>query len=422
MSSNSSTLVNPALLSREPRLLSSSERVVIDARGVGKSYRIRTQPPPTTFGEAAVARIRRFGRSVPAKDFRALDDVGFKICAGEAVGIVGRNGAGKSTLLKILTRVTAPTEGEVDIQGRLGSLLEVGTGFHPELTARENIYLNGSILGMRKKEIDASFDQIVEFAGVEKFLDTPVKRYSSGMYVRLAFAVAAHLPSDILLIDEVLAVGDSAFKAKSIAKMKSVLSEGRTILFVSHHLPSVEELCNRVIVLDAGKLVFEGSTDAGLRYYRQNSAGGASVQSERRRGNGTYRLERFEPVTPDFLPSAAKTFRFAIRNNSAVDSCIIGARILDEDLTELVSLDSSLLEFAIAPGADLTEGTFEIRTPWLKPGSYSMDVFLYNTEPVDEVIGACTFLVSEDLPYPGVVFDYTLRAPVVLGDFEWKID
>jgi len=189
----------------------------------------------------------------------ALKDVSFEVKRGEAVGIIGRNGSGKSTLLKILSRITAPTEGRAEIHGRVGSLLEVGTGFHPELTGRENIYLNGAVLGMRKAEVERKFDEISAFAEIEKFLDTPVKRYSSGMYVRLAFAVAAHLEPEILVVDEVLAVGDAAFQKKCLGKMSNVASEGRTVLFVSHNMAAVQELCQRAILLREGQIVDDNS-------------------------------------------------------------------------------------------------------------------------------------------------------------------
>ncbi|RME47458.1 MAG: ABC transporter ATP-binding protein, partial [Chloroflexi bacterium] len=191
----------------------------------------------------------------------ALRDVSFEVKRGEVVGIIGRNGAGKSTLLKILSRITEPTSGRAEIHGRVGSLLEVGTGFHPELTGRENIYLNGAILGMRKREIDRKFDEIVAFAEIEKFIDTPVKRYSSGMYVRLAFAVAAHLEPEILLVDEVLAVGDAAFQKKCLGKMGDVAKEGRTVLFVSHNMAAITSLCQRAIWLEEGKIKEDGSAE-----------------------------------------------------------------------------------------------------------------------------------------------------------------
>lgn len=199
----------------------------------------------------------------------ALKDVSFTIKPGEVVGIIGTNGAGKSTLLKILSRITAPTKGKVTIKGRVSSLLEVGTGFHQELSGRENVYLNGTILGMTKREIDSKFDEIVEFSGVDRFLDTPVKRYSSGMRVRLAFAVAAHLEPEILIIDEVLAVGDAAFQRKCLDKMESVGKEGRTVLFVSHSMPAVTRMCERVIMLDSGRKLLDGSSHEVVRRYLQ---------------------------------------------------------------------------------------------------------------------------------------------------------
>jgi lipopolysaccharide transport system ATP-binding protein len=224
-------------------------------------------------------------RGRPATDryeeFWALRDADFEVQAGEVVGIIGRNGAGKSTLLKILSRITKPTTGEVELRGRVGSLLEVGTGFHPELTGRENIYLNGAILGMGRREIDRKFDQIVAFAEVERFLDTPVKRYSSGMYVRLAFAVAAYLEPEILIVDEVLAVGDLAFQRKCLGRMQEVGRTGSTVLFVSHNMPAVESLCTRAILMDGGRVVRDGVVAELIDEYRRRtmalqSGGGAS--------------------------------------------------------------------------------------------------------------------------------------------------
>lgn len=245
----------------------SAPAIVVN--GLGKKYKIGLRERAhDTFREAIVGaikapfrRLRTLGEATTAEDeFWALRDVSFEVQPGEVVGIIGRNGAGKSTLLKILSRITEPTEGRVEIRGRVGSLLEVGTGFHPELTGRENVYLNGAILGMKKTEIDAKFDEIVAFAEVDKFLDTPVKRYSSGMRVRLAFAVAAHLEPEILIIDEVLAVGDTAFQRKCLGKMDAVSSAGRTVLFVSHNLSAINSLCGRVILLEAGSVLAHGRT------------------------------------------------------------------------------------------------------------------------------------------------------------------
>jgi len=219
----------------------------------------------------------------------SLKDINFEIEQGDAVGIIGRNGAGKSTLLKLLSRVTAPTSGNIKIKGRIASLLEVGTGFHPELTGRENIYLNGAILGMRKKEITRKFDEIVDFSGVERYIDTPVKRYSSGMYVRLAFAVAAHLESEILIVDEVLAVGDAEFQKKCLGKMGEVSKgDGRTILFVSHNMSAINTLCNKGILLSNGKVKFAGNISETINSYRltlnQNVSGNEYLNSDQNNG------------------------------------------------------------------------------------------------------------------------------------------
>ncbi len=219
------------------------------------------------------------GRRTDGEHIWALKDVSFEVQRGEVVGVIGRNGAGKSTLLKILSRITEPTSGRAEIHGRVGSLLEVGTGFHPELTGRENIYLNGAILGMKRAEIDRKFDEIVAFAEIEKFLDTPVKRYSSGMYVRLAFAVAAHLEPEILLVDEVLAVGDAAFQKKCLGKMGDVAKEGRTVLFVSHNMAAVENLCGRGFLLRNGRLASMGMIHEVVESYLTESAVGAKAQN-----------------------------------------------------------------------------------------------------------------------------------------------
>jgi lipopolysaccharide transport system ATP-binding protein len=254
--------------------MSSERATAISARGLGKTYLIsRGRDRATTLGEA-VTRLGDPGRKRAApREFAALDDVSFDIAEGEAFGIIGRNGAGKSTLLKILSRIARPSRGRVEIYGRVGSLLEVGTGFHPELTGRENIYLNGAMLGMTRREIREKFDSIVEFSETGEFLDTPVKRYSSGMYVRLAFAVAAHLEPDILLVDEVLAVGDAQFQKKCLGKMREVSqNDGRTVLFVSHNMGAVAALTGRAIYLEAGRVAAMGATPDVVRAYLDRQA------------------------------------------------------------------------------------------------------------------------------------------------------
>jgi lipopolysaccharide transport system ATP-binding protein len=256
---------------------------------LGKMYRIGAAEKQSRNGWRALGDLamspfdylRRMGRPPTEEEtLWALRDVSFEVKRGEVVGIIGRNGAGKTTLLKILSRITEPTEGRAEIHGRVGSLLEVGTGFHPELTGRENIYLNGAILGMRKVEIDHKFDEIVDFSGIEKFIDTPVKRYSSGMYVRLAFAVAAHLEPEILLVDEVLAVGDVAFQKKCLGKMGDVAKAGRTVLLVSHNMASMTQLCPNCIWLDCGQIKQMGETSPIVRNYVATfDASGGSAES-----------------------------------------------------------------------------------------------------------------------------------------------
>lgn len=248
--------------------------IAIRVEGLGKQYRLGAQQAPyQTLGEqfrkwtSLRSLLRRQSRTEKNPPFWALKDVSFEVKKGEVVGIIGRNGAGKSTLLKILSQITEPTEGTVDLFGRVGSLLEVGTGFHPELTGRENIYLNGAILGMKRLEIARKFDEIVAFAEVEKFIDTAVKHYSSGMYMRLAFAVAAHLEPEILIVDEVLAVGDAEFQKKCLGKMGDVSKEGRTVLIVSHNVGMIQSLCQFLVILQAGKLFASGDTKATLPLY-----------------------------------------------------------------------------------------------------------------------------------------------------------
>ena len=250
----------------------------ITAEGLSKQYRIgQFRPAYGTLRDSIANSVRRLrsGHLHDApREIWALRDVSFEAREGEVIGIIGANGAGKSTLLKILTKITWPTSGRAEIRGRVGSLLEVGTGFHPELTGRENIYLNGAILGMRRSEINRKIDAIIGFSGVERFMDTPVKRYSSGMFVRLAFSVAAHFEPDIMVVDEVLAVGDADFQRRSLGRMESLGDSGRTVLFVSHNLHAVLQLCDRAILLQNGQIVREGTTHDVVAYYEEQTVGG----------------------------------------------------------------------------------------------------------------------------------------------------
>jgi len=263
--------------------------IIISVENLGKCYEIshEHQQGYTALRDVIARKVRgalrvfssgKHNKNHSTEDFWAIKDVSFDIKQGEAVGIIGRNGAGKSTLLKLLSRITEPTRGRITLNGRVASLLEVGTGFHPELTGRENIFLNGAILGMTRQEIKSKFDEIIDFSGIEKFLDTPVKRYSSGMYVRLAFAVAAHLEPEILVVDEVLAVGDVAFQRKCLGKMNDVSNSGRTVLFVSHNMSAIESLCSRVILLNKGGIEAIGSSTEMSQLYLQNALGNPGDQ------------------------------------------------------------------------------------------------------------------------------------------------
>ncbi len=336
----------------------------------------------------------------------SLQDVSFSVDQGDALGIIGKNGAGKSTLLKLLSKVTSPTTGVFRSKGRIASLLEVGTGFHPELTGRENVFLNGSILGMKRKEIERKFEEIVEFSGVQRYIDTPVKRYSSGMYVRLAFAVAAHLDSEILILDEVLAVGDSEFQKKCIDKMAQVTNnEGRTVLFVSHNLNSVKNLCNKALVLSQGKSIYQGSIDEGLALYRSTGIESSQNPSEY---SGTFdpdkeisilsaKLVNHSGVSSDvFQVEEGVVLDIEYQVNRDLKDSIINFYIRDDsfDLTTSFDTDSSqeLLELR-KKGKYITRVTLPSFT--LKPGRYYVNIGsgIINKKSIEHIENALSFEV-----------------------------
>jgi lipopolysaccharide transport system ATP-binding protein len=314
----------------------------VDIRGLSKRYRLGRAEHHQMLRERLVEMLRRPFASASESEFIwALRDVSFSAEEGEVIGILGRNGAGKSTLLKILSRITYPTSGHVKVNGRVASLLEVGTGFHDELTGRENIYLNGSILGMRKREVEERFDAIVDFSGVEQFIDTPIKRYSSGMRLRLGFAVAAHLEPDVLIVDEVLAVGDAGFQKKCIQAMEGLRKGGRTVLFVSHNLAAVENLCSRGIWIDAGKLRMDGDTNQVITAYMGSFAGdqvsGLDLRdAQNRLGSGEIRYTRLEYLGADGTPCAMVrcgdplTLRFHYHAEKTIRDPSFGFRLFTE--------------------------------------------------------------------------------------------
>lgn len=317
-----------------------------------------------------------------ASSFWALRDLSFTIGQGDRVGIIGRNGAGKSTLLKILSRITEPTQGRVLIQGRVASLLEVGTGFHPELSGRENIFLNGAVLGMGHQEIRRKFDEIVAFAEVERFLDTPVKRYSSGMYVRLAFAVAAHLEPEILVVDEVLAVGDAQFQQKCMGKMQDVAQSGRTVLFVSHNMAAVRQLCGGAILLDGGQLSFMGDAETGVARYLQQSQTRQFFQGKRSAyGVALEAVDLLEAQagTPTGCPIFDRDYRLRLRFSALepITQSAIVIRIYDAVGTLVSSICTP--EEGIAPFTLTEEMLLDLNLPRLQlmPGAYRGSVFVY---------------------------------------------
>jgi lipopolysaccharide transport system ATP-binding protein len=404
---------------------------VITIDSVSKRYELGT-----TFGDSLSQRMERAIRSPfrrakhkreraearDANEFWALRDVTFEVTPGEVLGLVGDNGAGKSTLLKLLSQITLPTSGEITMQGRIGSLLEVGTGFHPELTGRENVFLNGAVLGMRRQEIIDSFDEIVEFSGITQFLDTPVKRYSSGMYVRLAFAVAAHLQPEIMLIDEVLAVGDQEFQRKCLGKMDDAARSGRTVIFVSHNLSAIQRLCDRTVWLSKGEVAGIGRTREVvtdyLREVEPEEAAGEIDLTERahRLGTGEARLLKLRMLDESGRPTTSlrlgEPFSFVLefelpeRIHELVAmlgiSSADGARVF-----QTISADSELGPLSLEPGVHEIE--LKLDQP-LQPGEYHVDVGVFETDnrALDFVeramhFGAVNVAHDESQSYPWAV-------------------
>jgi lipopolysaccharide transport system ATP-binding protein len=372
----------------------------ISIEGLGKSYLIGHQAAGRrreSFREMLVRSARGFGRSAldlargrqlvggdTIEEFWALRDVSFEVRRGEVMGVIGRNGAGKSTLLKILSRITEPTEGRAVIRGRMASLLEVGAGFHPELTGRENVYLNGAILGMTRAEIGGRFDEIVSFAEVERFIDTPVKRYSSGMYVRLAFAVAAHLEPEILIIDEVLAVGDLAFQRKCLGKMQDVAQAGRTVIFVSHNLPSVVDLSDRAILLDRGRVTMIGpSHDVAAHFLGAlRSEIVAGDLSAHRRG---YRAEGWADIETvsiggaplgslEARPGSQVSFEIGVRLLRPVEAGVVVINLLDAGLQTLATFVSSDDGWSLGGAPGIARASCLTPPLQLAPGDYLVSV------------------------------------------------
>lgn len=397
------------------------DEIAIKIDHISKEYRLGAIGGGTLKGDLQswMARIRgkedpnsKIGADPSVKigdRFLALDDVSFEVKKGEAVGIIGHNGAGKSTLLKLLSRVTAPTKGTISYNGRIASMLEVGTGFHPELTGRENVYMNGAILGMTKAEIDKKFDQIVEFAEMRQFIDTPVKRYSSGMYVKLAFSVAAHLDSEIMVMDEVLAVGDMKFQQKCLGRMDDAAKgEGRTVLYVSHNMNTIRQLCTRCIVLEHGRLIFDGDVEKAIELYMDSEKKKIqkSVDFSKIERNVAFRSSPYKLMNFKFCKEAGpymemgEHLEFMVNIQSLVSSGNICLRCMIYFGDSPVGMTSTAVGDII-----LNEGINEfagmIDTSQLAPGSYRLKMALYKvndygTEQQYDVIDNMVFFNIED--------------------------
>ncbi len=428
----------------------SMNDVAIKVEGLSKVYRVgqleRYKALRDILADAMYAPFRAMGsilkpqkakestRRSPDNYIWALKDVNFEVKPGEVIGIIGPNGAGKTTLLKILSRITEPTEGTIDLYGRVGSLLEVGTGFHPELTGRENIYLNGAILGMKRNEIEDRFDEIVEFSGVGKFLETPVKRFSSGMYVRLAFSVAAHLFPEILLVDEVLAVGDAAFQEKCLGKMDEVASSGRTVLFVSHNMAAVRKLCSRVLWIDKGKLRAQGTADETIRAYltsvRTSPRSDIENLAERsdRSGSGKVRAVSFiarsvgsENLTPQTGSDADFVISYSGSSDEPLSRMHVAIGVVDSYGVRVFACTTSmtsLRDFRDVPANG--QIICRIKNLPLIPGEYWVDILLKDDHGlVDSIDKASNFEVI-DGGKTGFAVIPTRRWGNVVVTHEWE--
>jgi len=397
---------------------SGVSQTALKVEGLAKSYMIARalgRQPYRTLQEEVIALPknlwkRALGRTDAMEIFWALEDVSFEVNQGEVVGIIGRNGAGKSTLLKILSRITEPTRGRAEIYGRVGALLEVGTGFHNELTGRENIFLSGAILGMRKQEIARQFDAIVDFAEVEQFIDTPTKRYSSGMYMRLAFAVAAHLEPEILLVDEVLAVGDAAFQKKCLGKMEDVAGEGRTVFFVSHNTQAVRQLCTRGILLEHGRVAADGPVDSTMAVYNQRlramrvDAETGVNNPENRRGSGAVRFTAVSVEDLDgnerytFSMGDTVRFRLSFTVHAPMRGLAIFVGLRSGMSRELVtSARHVITESEIKPGSTSTV-VVDLPNAYIRPGEYPL--YLHVSEAMQS---PKNYDVLDDLTPPLVI-------------------
>lgn len=423
-----------------------SNHLMLKIENVSKVYKLGEIGGTTLRDEIQRLKAKIFRKEDPTKKigaknynkgerFKALDNISFQVKRGERIGIIGHNGAGKSTLLKLISRVTGPSDGKIYLNGRVASMLEVGTGFHPELTGRENIYMNGAILGMTKKEIDAKMEDIIEFSEVRQFIDTPVKRYSSGMYVKLAFSVAAHLDSEILIMDEVLAVGDMAFQNKCLKKMRDVSeNDDKTILYVSHNMSTIKQLCNRVIVLDKGKIIFDGDVDTGVAKYIDNNFDNTRGKTDLTNLKRALFKEPTALMETLSFCSDGNTFirgekiSFDLQWKALCDLDKVRIRVIFES-TDGVSVATSMSEpFCNVKKGDSCATSFSVDTTLLSAGNYFINLALFQRDEkgsrltIDNVLHVASFYVKNndifddyDVEWEDKIYGHIHYPPIIIN-------
>lgn len=413
----------------------SNQETIIQVTNISKQYNIGMDQSYKTLSESLTNILRspiKTLKSIRSQQdiFWALKDINFDVEKGEVLGIIGRNGAGKSTLLKILSRITSPSDGMIRIRGRVGSLLEVGTGFHPELTGRENIYFNGAILGMKKKEIDDKFDEIVDFSGVSKFLDTPVKRYSSGMQVRLAFSVAANLEPEILVVDEVLAVGDAAFQKKCLGKMGEVAEGGRTVLFVSHNMAAVDNLCDNGLVLIGGTIAYKGEISNAINFYLNtisNIDNQNIGQVKERQGQGNVQIVKIEiedqygNQNTSFPVGSKLLIRISYCAKEPVSNPRLIIGVYDSMSSAITRFDTSIASGLLSLLPKNGQIICKTDNMNLAPGRYYLNIALFSNDIMEDYLMNIVYFDIMDSDYYGTGKTFETKMAKVFIKHNWSV-